>query len=103
MMIGSTLLFGVLLFAEEGTAGATGTLYTGIGLALVTTAVVFVVTVPSFKKVIKIAQDMMASKNLGPPPPEMMKYGTRARQGSMLGVVLLLIVLAAMVASVVGF
>ncbi len=103
MMIVSTLLFGVLLFAYEGTAGATSTLYAGIGLALVTTAIVFALTVPSFKKVIRIAQEMMNSKTQGPPPPEMMKYGMRARQGSILGVVLLLIVLATMVGSVVGF
>jgi uncharacterized membrane protein len=105
MMIGSTLLFGVLLYLYLGinpSFGGANTLYAGIGLALVTTAVVFALTVPSFRKVIKMAQERLDSGAQGPPPPEMMKYGMRARQGSLIGVVLLLVVLAAMIGATLG-
>jgi uncharacterized membrane protein len=105
IMIGSTLLFGVLLYLYLGftpSFGGANTLYAGIGLALVTTAIVFSLTVPSFRKVIKMAQERLDSGAQGPPPPEMMKYGKRARQGSLIGVALMLIVLATMIGATLG-
>ncbi len=103
--IGSTFLFGVLLFSYLGIdfASSAGTwLEAGVGLALVTAAVVFALTVPSFKKLIRMAQERIAAGTQGPPPPEMMKYGKRARMGSMVSVVLLLAVLAFMIFASVG-
>ncbi len=104
--IGSTFLFGLLLLFYLGidaSSYAGAELSAGAGVALITAAVVFSLTVPSFKKVIKIAQERIASGAQGPPPQEMMKYGKRARMGSIAGVVLLLVVLALMISASVGF
>ena len=99
--IGSTFLFGILLFFYIG-ANFASSLYVGIALALVIAAVVFSLTVPSFNKVIKISQERIASGAQGPPPPEMMKFSKRARTGSLIGVALLLVVLALMIVSAIG-
>ncbi len=109
VMIGTTFLFGLLLlyFFTDGnlswlvTSSQGLELTFGIVLALVTAAVVWSVTVPSFRKVIDIANSVLKGE-LKAPPPEMMKYGKRARQGSIAGVILLLIVLATMLAAGFG-
>jgi uncharacterized membrane protein len=98
--IGSTLVFGILLFyvvADQLTPDQTNEIYGGVALALVTAVVVFAVTLPSFRKVIGMADQ--AIKSGQPPSPEMMKYGKRARMGSLIGVALLLVVLLPMIAS----
>lgn len=98
--IGSTLLFGVLLFyvvGDELTPTQSYEIYAGVALALATAVVVFAVTLPSFRKVITMANTALQGGQ--PPSPEMMKYGKRARQGSLVGAGLLLIVLALMIAS----
>ena len=105
MMIGTTFLFGLLLlyavsdgdFTWLSTSPQGLELSEGIGLALVTSVVVFAVTVPSFKQVSKLAAAALAAGQ--PPAPEMMKYAMRARKGSLAGVGLLLIVLSLMVAA----
>jgi uncharacterized membrane protein len=108
VMIGTTLLFGILLlyfYYGSGLSSFMGTaqgmeLSLGIALALVTAVMAWTVTFPSFNKVIKIANSVLQG---GQPPPELMKYGQRARMGSMIGVALLLITLATMVFSGFGF
>ena len=103
--IASTLIFGVLLmyFLYDGDlAWLSGSnqglaIMIGVVLALVASGVVFSLTVPSFKKVIKMAGEAVAAGK--PPAPEMMKYAKRARQGSLIAISLLLIVLAMMVAA----
>jgi uncharacterized membrane protein len=104
--IGSTFLFGVLLFFYLGVDAASSgarVLDGGIVVALVTAALVFSVTVPSFRKVIRMSQERIASGVQGPPPPDMMKYGRRARMGSMAAVALLLVVVLLMVTSAVAY
>jgi uncharacterized membrane protein len=107
-MIGATLLFGVLLLyyyygGDLSTFSKTSQgmeLSVGIALALVTAAVAWTVTFPSFNKVVKIANGLLQG---GQPPPELMKYGRRARIGSLIGVTMLLIVVATMVFAGFGF
>ena len=103
--IGLTFAFGLLLMyflydrdltylskTNQGLEIVVGTV-----LALGASAVVFSLTVPSFKKVIKIAGEAVAAGK--PPAPEIMKYAKRARQGSLIALSLLLLVLAMMVAA----
>jgi uncharacterized membrane protein len=108
-MIGATFLFGVLLlyFYYDGNLSVLSTssqglvLSAGIVLALVTAAVVWTVTVPSFKKVIGIANTLLQGGQQQP-PPDLIKYGRRARIGSLTGVILLLGVLLTMVSAGFG-
>lgn len=110
VMIGTTFLFGILLFYElySGNFSSLGStsygmeLYAGILLSLVAAVVVWTVTVPSFKKIIKIAKDLLQGRQQGP-PPELAKYGKRARMGSTVVILLLLVVLATMVSVGFGF
>lgn len=104
--VGLTLLFGlVLLYQVASAAGGSSYFSTlqgeeisaGMGLALVTAALAFSVVLPSFKKVSKLSAAAIASQQ--PPPPEMMAYAKRAGRGAEVGLVLLLITLAAMVAA----
>jgi uncharacterized membrane protein len=98
--VGVTLLFGILLFLEVG-SGLTSTQFDeigfGVALAVVTGIIAFAMTIPSFNRVAKIANEALKAGT--PPSPDIMKYAKRARQGSLVGLGLLLIVLAAMVAS----
>jgi len=101
MMIVSTLLFGVLLYYSvmDGLTTTQGyEIYAGIAGALIVAAVAFSLTLPSFRKVITLSKKTLEGGQ-GPPPPEMMTYGKRARTGSIIGVVILLFSLAMMVAS----
>jgi uncharacterized membrane protein len=106
MMIVSTFGFGLLLlyFIQDGDFSWLSSttqgyeISTGIVLALTTAAVVFSVTVPSFRKVSKLAESILHGEQKSP-PPEMMKYGKRARTGSLVAITLLLLVLSMMVAS----
>jgi uncharacterized membrane protein len=99
--IGSTLVFGLLLLyfvSDSLTTTQSYEIYAGAGIALVTAAVVWTITVPSFKKVVKISDSVLKGERPAP-PPEMMKYGKRARLSSLVGVSLLLISLSMMIAS----
>jgi uncharacterized membrane protein len=97
--IGSALLFGILLYAAAGpfTTDQSNELLVGISLAVVTAIVVFAVTLPAFKQIAKLANQAITSGQ--PPSPDIMKYAKRARQGAMVGVLLLLVILATMIAS----
>jgi len=102
--IGLTLLFGILLVyaVSNGDMSYFSTtpgeeVSVGIVLALVTAIIAFSVTLPSFKKVSKAAASALQGSQ--GPPVEMMAYAKRARLGSMIGVILLLITLAMMVAA----
>lgn len=105
-MIGSTFVFGLLLlyfFNDGDLTWLTSTtqgyeISTGMILALTTAAVVWFVTVPSFRKVTEFANRVVQGGEQAP-SPEMMKYGKRARMGSLIGILLLLLVLSMMVAS----
>ncbi|MGP8124460.1 MAG: hypothetical protein ACLQEQ_01115 [Nitrososphaerales archaeon] len=109
-MIGSTFLFGILLlyyyyngsFSPLSTSSQGMELSLGIILALLTAVVVWTVTVPSFQKVIKIANDLLQGGQQAP-PPDLAKYGRRARMGSLVGILLLLIVLATMISAGFNF
>ena len=99
----STVAFGVLLLGYlysqdnsyfSSTSGMAVSV--GIVMAVVVTAIAFSVTIPSFMKVSKLAASAMEGTQQAP-VPEMMKYAKRARQGSLIGVVLLLATLVAMI------
>ena len=103
MMAGSTLLFGFLMLyaltGGEGSYFATPegmTLSGGIALALVAAVIAVGYTIPSFNKVGAIASQFIESGEQAP-PPELKKYMARARRGSTVTLVLLLVVVAAMV------
>jgi len=106
IVIGTTFLFGLLLlyFDYEGNftflskTSQGMELSFGILLAVVTAIIAWTVTLPAFKRVSQISNGLLQSDQQ-PPPPDLAKYGARARRGAMLGVGLLLIVLAMMVAS----
>jgi len=105
MMAASTLLFGfLLLYALTGGDASYFTtpegmiLSAGIGLALVAAVVAVGVTIPSFNKVGAIANQLLEGGQQAP-PPELKKYLTRAKRGSLVAFVLLLVVVAAMVAA----
>jgi uncharacterized membrane protein len=108
-MIGATFLFGILLlyfyydgnFSILSTSSQGMVLSGGIVLALLTAVVVWTVTIPSFKKVIAIANGLLQGSQQAP-PPELMRYGKRARMGSIIGVLLLLTVLATMISAGFG-
>jgi hypothetical protein len=63
----------------------------------VTGIIAFAVTIPAFNRVAKIANE--AVKSGQPPSPDIMKYAKRASRGALVGVLLLLVVLATMIAS----
>ena len=98
--VGLTLVFGIGLFfavSDQLTSTQSDEIFAGAGLALVTAAVAFAVTIPSFRKVIRFASE--ALQHGQPPSPEMMKSAGRARQGATVSVILLLVVLVMMIAS----
>jgi uncharacterized membrane protein len=104
--IGSTLVFGILLlyfFTDGNFTWLSNTtrgyeLSAGILLAVVTAVVAMGVTIPSFKKISKIASSLLESADKTP-PPEMAKFGMRAKRASQGTVGLLLVVLALMIAA----
>ena len=109
-MIVSTFLFGVLLlyFYFDGdfsllvTTSQGWELTVGMLLALVTAGIVWTVTLPSFRKVSKVAGALLG-EGKQPPYPELAKYATRARKASLVAIALLLVVLALMIAAGFGF
>ncbi len=109
MAVVSTYVFGILLlyFFKDGdlswlmnsTQGYV--ISAGILIALVAGILGLGVVVPAFNMVSKLSGEALQSGK--PPAPEMMKYGKRARLGSMAAVLLLLVVLAMMVTSGFAF
>ena len=102
---GLTIVFGLgllgYLYSQDSTyfSSTSGMdVSVGIVMAAVTAGIAFSMTIPSFKKVSRMSAEVIAGTQQAP-PPEMMKFAKRARQGSLIGVLLLLITLAAMVAA----
>jgi len=104
--IGLTLLFGLILLYQVASAAGGSSYFStsqgqeisvGMVLALLTAIIAWAVTFPSFKKVSKAAEAAIANQQ--PAPPEMMANAKRAGTGATIGVVLLLITLATMVAA----
>jgi len=100
---GLTLLFGLALLGYmysqdnsyfSSTSGEAVSV--GIVLAVVATAVAFSMVIPSFMKIGRLAASALDG---GQPAPaqEMMSLAKRARMGSMIAVILLVVILAAMV------
>lgn len=104
--IGSTIIFGLLLlyfFSNGDFSWLSATIQgnevsAGMVLAFATAVIAWGFTIPPFKRVSKLSA-AVAGDGPQAPPPEMMAYAKRARLGSTVGVVLLLIALATMVAA----
>jgi len=100
VVVGSTLFFGILLFLDVGSGlrpDQTNEIYLGVAIAIAAAVVAFAETIPSLSRVSKIAGE--AIQNKGPPSPDIAKYANRARIGSIVGMLLLLVVLSVMIAS----
>jgi uncharacterized membrane protein len=100
----ATIIFGLgLLFATFGTDFSTWPSYieAGFGLGLIAYLIALLVTIPTFRKLDKIAHQMIANPQGGPPPPEFAKYLKRANMAAMVVVLILLLALAFMVSSAV--
>lgn len=104
-MIVGTFVFGLLLlyfrfngnFSVLSPSTVLGAaLSAGIGIAVITAVLAFAFVYPAFNRMVSIANGML--KNAGSPaPPEMAKYATRARVGSMAAALLLVVAAALMV------
>jgi hypothetical protein len=100
----STLVFGLaLLFTAFGTDYSSwpGYIEVGFGLGFVAYLIAILVTIPTFRKVDKIARQMMANPQGGPPPPEFAKLLKRANMAAIAVAVVLFLTLAFMVSSAV--
>ena len=104
---GLTILFGLALlgyvYSQDNTyfsSTAGNVVSVGIVLALITTGIAFSVILPSFMKISKLAASVLDGGQV--PPQEMMALAKRARTGSMVALVLLLVTLAAMVTASVS-
>lgn len=101
----TTVAFGLLLlyvfkdgdlsFLMNSTQGYV--LSTGILIAAIAAAVGGSVALPSFRKVVKLSAEALASGK--PPSQDLMKYGNRARVSSTATLLMLFLVLAMMVVS----
>ena len=100
----ATIIFGLgLLFATFGTDLSTWPMYieTGFGLGLIAYLIAILVTIPTFRKLDKIAHQMIANPQGGPPPPEFATYLKRSNMASIIVVLILLLALVFMVSSAV--
>jgi uncharacterized membrane protein len=98
--IGSALLFGILLVFVVGgdlTPTQTEEIYAGVFLAVVVAIDAFAITIPSFRRVVKISKEAVQTGQ--PPSPDIAKYAKRASMGSLIGTLILFAILAMMVAS----
>jgi uncharacterized membrane protein len=100
----ATIIFGLgLLFATFGTDYASwpGYIEVGFSLGLLAYLIAILVTIPTFRKVERIARQMIGNPQAGPPPPEFGKYLKRANMAAMSVAFILLLALAFMVGSAV--
>jgi uncharacterized membrane protein len=100
----STIVFGLaLLFAAFGTdySAWPGYIEAGFVIGLIAYLTAVLITIPTFRKVEKIAHQMMASPQPGPPPAEFPKLLKRANLSAMAVAVVLLLALVFMVSSAV--
>jgi len=102
---GLTLLFGLALlgymYSQDNSyfSSTSGTdVSVGIVLAVVAAAVAFSVTIPSFMKIGRLSGSALEGGQQAP-PQEIMALAKRARMGSVIALLLLLVTLAAMVAA----
>jgi len=101
---GATVLFGVILlgytYSQDSTyfsSTAGESVSAGIVLAVLAFVIAFGMTIPAFVKVSRLSESALQGGQQGPPSPEMMGAAKRAGMGARIGVILLLLALAAMV------
>jgi len=100
----STIIFGLaLLFAAFGTDYTTwpGYIEAGFGLGLIAYLIAIGITIPTFRRLDKVAHQMMANPQPGPPPPEFIKLLRRGNMAAMAVAAVLLLTLVFMVSSAV--
>lgn len=100
----ATIIFGLgLLFAAFGADPSSwpGYIEVGFGLGLVAYLIAILVTIPTFRKVDKIARQIMANPQAGPPPPEFPALLKRANMAAVAVAAVLLLTLVFMVSSAV--
>jgi hypothetical protein len=100
----STIVFGLaLLVATFGTDVSTwpGYIEVGFTLGFVAYLIAILVTIPTFRKVDKIAHQMMANPQAGPPPPEFPKLLKRANMAAVAVALILFFTMLFMVSSAV--
>jgi hypothetical protein len=99
-----TIVFGLmLLLATFGTDMSTWPSYIEVGftLGLIAYLIAVLVTIPTFRKVDKIARQMMANPQGGPPPAEFPRLLKRANLAAMAVAAILILTLVFMVSSAV--
>ncbi len=99
-----TIIFGLgLLFSTFGTDFSTWPIYIEVGftLGLIAYLIAVLVTIPTFREVDKIAHQMMANPQAGPPPPEFPKLLKRANIAAVAVALILILTLIFMVSSAV--
>lgn len=100
----ATIIFGLaLLFAAFGTNPGIwpGYIEVGFTLGLVAYLIAVLVTIPAFRKVDKIAHQMVSNPQQGPPPPELMKTLRMGNMAVMVIAIILMLALIFMVSSAV--
>jgi hypothetical protein len=98
----ATIIFGLaLFFALQG--DYTSGIYVGIILGVIAYLDAMLVAVRSFNKADRLAKDILASGQAGPPPAEFTKALRMGGLGVMLAVILLLLAVIFMVASGSGY
>ncbi len=99
-----TVVFGLgLLFATFGSDFSTwpGYIEVGFSLGLIAYLIAVLVTIPAFRKADKIAHQIMANPQPGPPPPEFLRLLSRGNMSVMAIAAILLLTLVFMVSSAV--
>jgi len=100
----STIVFGLaLLFTAFGIDYTTWPAYIEVGfsLGLLAYLIAILVAIPSFRKVDKIAHQIMSNPQAGPPPPELARYLKRGNQAAISVAIILPFALVFMVLSTV--
>jgi hypothetical protein len=98
----ATIIFGLaLLFSSLGTDYTLwpNTIIAGFTLGLIAYLNVLLVAAPAFRKVDRIAKELMKNPQAGPAPPEFAKNLNRARLGAASTVVILVLATVFMVAT----
>lgn len=99
-----TIIFGLgLLFATFGDNYSNWPSYieAGFTLGFVAYLIAMLVTVPTFRKVERLAKERMGNPTPGPPSPEFLKYLKRANQAAWAVALILTLALIFMVSSAV--
>jgi hypothetical protein len=102
----ATIVFGLaLLFAAFGTDYSSWPAYIEVGFTLgfIAYLIAILVTIPTFRKLEKMARQMMGNPQGGPPPPEFGMYLKRANMAAMAVAAILLLALVFMVGSAIYY